>query len=228
MTPFEQSYRTSYQHGILFGVGLPKDSIIPDKVWKQMHPVEQEFARTLQGKRKISYVGGRIAARLALQSIHRDNHAIDRDPRGAPIIDSRHSPLTLSISHKADFAVALLNRQRHVTVGVDVEHLSPDRSSIADRVLTESEMTKWQALPPERQWGYLLIIFSFKEAIYKALAPKWKRYIGFDEAIVEPSTDLTAKVSLVPTESDILPLELTARYNWHQNSVITSIKARWQ
>jgi enterobactin synthetase component D len=228
MASFEQSYRTSYQHGILFGVDLPKDTVIPDRTWKQMHPTEQQFARTLHGKRKISYVGGRIAARLALQSIHKDHHAVERDPRGAPIINSNHSPLTISISHKADFAVALLNRQRHVTVGVDVEHLLPNRSSIADKVLTESEMAKLHSLPTDRQWGYLLIIFSFKEAIYKALAPKWKRYIGFDEAIVEPSTDLTAKVSLVPTESDILPLELTARYNWHQNSVITSVKARWQ
>ena len=228
MTPFEQSYRTSYQHGILFGVHLPNDDVIPDSAWKQMHSIEQQFARTLKGKRKISYVGGRIDARLALKSIHKDKYAITRDPRGAPLIEHKHSPLTVSISHKADFAIALINRQRNVTVGVDVEHLLPDRSSIADRVLTEIELDRMRALPVERQWVYLLIIFSFKEAIYKALAPKWKRYIGFDEAIVEPSTDLTAKVSLVPTESDILPTEITARYNWHNNCVITSVRARWQ
>ena len=228
MSDFAQIFRTAETHGVYFGVSLPKSGDIPETVWKSLHPIEQKIARTLQGKRKIAFVGGRVAARMALKTLQQDKLGIDRDKFGAPMIANPHSTLTLSITHKSDQAIALINRQRHVTVGIDLEHFHPPRMGIANKVLTPTEHDRLRALPPERQWGYLLMIFSFKEAIYKALAPKWKRYIGFDEAEVEPKTDMTAKVSIRPVKNDILPLELTARYIWHGDSIITSIQARWR
>lgn len=228
MTPFEQIFRTAEAHGLYFGVSLPKNGVIPQDVWNSLHPLEQKIARTLQGKRKIAFVGGRVAARLGLKTIQQDRLGIDRDSMGAPIIANPHSTLTVSISHKSDQAIALINRQRHVTVGVDLEHLNPPRLNIASKVLTPVEFQHWQKLPSERQWGYLLMTFSFKESIYKALAPMWKRYIGFEEAEIFPQTDMTAIVTLKPTKNDILPIKLNARYIWYEESIITSVTAQWR
>ena len=228
MPEFEQIFRTAEQHGLYFGVSLPKSDDIPTTAWNHLHPLEQKIARTLQGKRKISFVGGRIAARLGLKTIQQDSLGVVRDSLGAPIIANPHSTLTISITHKADQAIALLNRQRNVTVGLDLEHLSPPRPNIASKVLTTEEQNHLQTLPAERQWCYLLMTFSFKESIYKALAPQWKRYIGFEEAIVYPQTDMTAKVTLKPVKNDILPVEINARYMWYENSIITSVTARWR
>jgi phosphopantetheine--protein transferase-like protein len=228
MSSFEQIFRTAEEHGLYFGVSLPKTGDIPPDVWSQLHPLEQKIARTLQGKRKITFVGGRIAARLGLKTMQQENLGIIRDTMGAPIIANPHSVLTLSITHKSDQAIALVNRQRHVTVGIDLEHLDPPRPTIATKVLTPEELAHLHTLPEERQWCYLLMTFSFKESIYKALAPKWKRYIGFEEAIVFPRTDMTAKVSLKPANNDILPIEVNARYMWHGASIITSVSARWR
>ena len=228
MSEFEQIFRTAEQHGLYFGVSLPKEGDIPSSAWNHLHPLEQKIARTLQGKRKISFVGGRIAARLGLKTIQQDSLGVIRDSRGAPIIANPHSTLTISITHKSDQALALLNRQRHVTVGIDLEHLTPSRPNIESKVLTPEEREHLHTLPLERQWCYLLMTFSFKESIYKALAPKWKRYIGFDEAVVYPQTDMTAKVSLKPAKGDILPVELNARYMWYDDSIITSVTARWR
>jgi phosphopantetheine--protein transferase-like protein len=228
MSSFEQIFRTADVHGLYHGVSLPTSGEIPQEIWSTLHPVEQKIARTLQGKRKISFVGGRVAARLALKTIQQNHLGIDRDQMGAPIIENPHSTLTISITHKSDQAIALINRQRFVTVGVDLEHLHPERFDIAKKVLTEKERQYLSTLPTERQWCYLLMTFSFKEAIYKALAPKWKRYIGFEEAEVFPNVDMTAQVSLNPVKNDILPIELNARYIWYGNSIITSITARWR
>ena len=214
---------------VYFGVSLPKSGDIPTGAWNHLHPLEQKIARTLQGKRKISFVGGRIAARLGLKTIQQDNLGVIRDSMGAPIIANPHSTLTISITHKSDQAIALLNRQRHVTVGIDLEHLTPSRPNIESKVMTPEERAHLHTLPLDRQWCYLLMTFSFKEAIYKALAPKWKRYIGFEEAIVYPQTDMTAKVSLKPAKGDILPVEINARYMWWgEDSIITSVTARWR
>lgn len=228
MSDFEQIFRTAEQHGLYFGVSLPKGDTVAADAWNHLHPLEQKVARTLQGKRKISFVGGRLAARLGLKTIQQDSLGIIRDPMGAPIINNPHSTLTISITHKSDQAIALVNRQRHVTVGVDLEHLHPPRPNIASKVLTNEEQTHLATLPVERQWCYLLMTFSFKESIYKALAPKWKRYIGFEEAVVFPQRDMTAKVSLRPVKNDILPVDISARYIWHGDSIITSIAARWR
>ena len=60
--------------------------VISRRAWNHLHPLEQKIARTLQGKRKISFVGGRIAARLGLKTIQQDSLGVVRDSLGAPIM----------------------------------------------------------------------------------------------------------------------------------------------
>jgi 4'-phosphopantetheinyl transferase EntD len=68
--------------------------------------------------------------------------------------------------------------------------------------------------------------FAIKEAIYKALAPKLRRYIGFEEAIVEPCTDGSAEVQLLLKEGGQMP-DLVAEYTWVPQGLIATARARW-
>ena len=121
MSPFQQNFRSSQPHGIFMGVDLPSDPEIPEEIINSLHPTEQTLAESFQGKRRISFVGGRIAARLALKTIQKDNLALDRDPMGAPVIMNKESSISLSITHKSNQAITRPNRQRNVTCGMDLE-----------------------------------------------------------------------------------------------------------
>jgi phosphopantetheinyl transferase (holo-ACP synthase) len=54
--------------------------------------------------------------------------------------------------------------------------------AIANRVLTERELDALGALPADRAWIALTARFAIKEAIYKAIDPFVRRYVGFREA----------------------------------------------
>ena len=57
---------------------------------------------------------------------------------------------------------------------------------IAEHVLVPEELEAIRDLPDDRKWIALLVRFSVKEAVYKALDPYVHRYVGFHEAIVRP------------------------------------------
>jgi 4'-phosphopantetheinyl transferase EntD len=108
-------------------------------------------------------------------------------PRGAPILPPG---AVGSVSHKRAIAVALAAREAdpRATIGVDVEDLRPLRTDIAARVLTSDELGD---IPPsglERD-AAVLLRFSAKEAIYKALDPWVHRFVAFQEASVSRAPD---------------------------------------
>jgi 4'-phosphopantetheinyl transferase EntD len=93
-------------------------------------------------------------------------------------------------------------------------------------VLTPTEQEMVNRLPEERRWIAILLRFSIKEAIYKALAPRLERYIDFDEAEVLPRLDGTAAVNLRLREGPT-PEEIEARYLWLDEHVLCTTRVRW-
>jgi 4'-phosphopantetheinyl transferase EntD len=126
--------------------------------------------------------------------------AILATPRGAPLLP----PSAVgSVSHKRTIAVALVARAATppAAIGIDVEEIRPLHVDIARRVLTPDELA---GLPPEgpARDAAVLLRFSAKEAIYKALDPWVQRFVAFEEAIVAPTPDgaLTARLALTRGE----------------------------
>jgi enterobactin synthetase component D len=221
---FEISIKNALPHGVLAGISLPGVADpVPKDVLAHLHSAEREHALTLGGFRQASYVGGRLAARVAQQGLGRNPAPVLSDPRGAPLPPPG---LALSISHKTHLAVALAARAELGSIGVDLETLSPARPSVAPRVLRAEELAAVMALPEERQWTATVVRFSIKEAIYKALAPTLRRYIDFKEASVDPGVDGLATVVL-HLESGPAPIELEARYTWFDDVVLSSVRVRW-
>jgi 4'-phosphopantetheinyl transferase EntD len=212
------------RHGLLGAVHLPEaPEPVPESVLKRLHPEERERALTMRGFRQVQWVGGRLAARAAVEGLGLDMGPLLADGHGAP---SPPKSLTISIAHKRHMAVAIVAQRRHGIVGVDLEVGGQPRMGIAPRVLTPSELSSVNELPPERQWFSVLMRFAIKEAIYKALAPKLRRYIGFEEAVVEPCTDGSAEVQLLLKEGGQMP-DLVAEYTWVPQGLIATARARW-
>lgn len=106
---------------------------------------------------------------------------IPRDDRGAPVMPAGWLG---SASNKAGHAAALVARDdgSGARIGVDLEHAREPRQPIERRILTPREAA---AITDRRD---ITRAFAIKEAIYKALDPFVRRYVGFCEVEVDLAT----------------------------------------
>jgi 4'-phosphopantetheinyl transferase EntD len=139
----------------------------------QPHAGELAYAATLSPLRRRELVIGRAALREALGR----DVAILPDDRGAPMLPAGWIG---SVSHKGDVAAALVvpGDGARVRVGVDLERAAMPRQPIERRILTEHERA--QIIGPR-----ITLAFAIKEAIYKAVDPFVRRYVGFTEVELE-------------------------------------------
>jgi 4'-phosphopantetheinyl transferase EntD len=222
--PYDVVYRDALAHGVVAGVVLPGDGApVPAWALARLPPEEQEVARGLRNFRQCAYVGGRLAAHAALDGLGLAQGPVLTDARGAPL---GPTGVSLSISHKSHLAIAIAARADLGVLGVDLEELGRARPHVAKVVLTPGELEVVGRLPPERRWVATLLRFSIKEAIYKALAPRLQRYIGFEEAEVTLRLDGTASVTLNLTQGEA-PTSLDVRYHWLDGGFLSSVRARW-
>jgi enterobactin synthetase component D len=173
---------------------------------------ERAHAARLGPARRREFVAGRAALHVALGDAGGDREApILADDRGAP----RLLPGWVgSVSHKGGLAAALVAPAGDGWVGVDVELAAPPRADIARRILTPRE----QARVPDRGRAVTLR-FSIKEAIYKAIDPHLRRYVGFTEVELELAGEAC-------TVAHALPLAIEAAFCEHAGHWLATARAR--
>jgi 4'-phosphopantetheinyl transferase EntD len=99
-----------------------------------------------------------------------------------------------SISHKETLAAGLVAHEPRARIGVDLE-LDVERSTdVSSRVLADDELSELADLEKRVRAREVLVRFSAKEAIYKALDPFVHRYVGFKEVSVSTRGDGSARV----------------------------------
>jgi 4'-phosphopantetheinyl transferase EntD len=181
-----------------------------DAALAALAPAEQQRAAQLGPVRRREFVAGRTALHLALG----DAAPILSDDRGAPILPPGWVG---SISHKGSpdgaVAAALVAPAGTGHIGVDLELAAPPRTDIARRILTPRE----QAALPDRGRAVTLR-FAIKEAIYKAIDPYVRRYVGFTEVELE----LTGDAARVTTE---LPYAIEATWREHAGHWLATARA---
>jgi len=123
---------------------------------------------------------------------------IGRSDRGAPVVPRGHG----SIAHKAgpERVIAAAIAAPHL-VGIDVERALAPRQAIERRILTARELA---VLGDDRR--QVALVFAIKEAIYKAIDPIVRRYVGFTEVELDLATR-TAMTAL-PFDLDVWWTEL--------------------
>ena len=177
-----------------------------DLALADLAPAEQDRARSLSPSRRRDLIAGRTALHLALDS----REAILSDDRGAPILPAGWVG---SISHKGPLAVALVAPAGAGTIGVDLERAEAPRQDIARRVLTPRE----EAMLPDRGPAVTLR-FAIKEAVYKAIDPYVRRYVGFTEVELDFTDERV-------TVSTALPFAIEATWREHAGHWLATARA---
>ncbi len=188
------AFELELEHGRCVGVHLPTadlPSTLAEMADSWLLPEERDFALDLPVRRRCTWVGGRVALRRALGLSGIEAPPVLADERGAPILPAG---VAGSITHKDTIAAALVTREAQAHVGVDVELDVARSTDVSARVLADDEAAALADLTgPERQ-REVLLRFSAKEAVYKALDRFVRRYVGFKEVSVLTSPDGRAEV----------------------------------
>ncbi len=200
-----------------------------DRVLAALPPIEQALAAAIAPARRTEWIAGRTALRALLVE-HAPafaDHPVTSDDRGAPVLPAGWVG---SISHKhprgeaigATRAVAIVAAASAGFVGIDLERTEPSRVDIARRILTERERARGDGQPIDG--SQVMLRFAIKEAIYKAIDPIVRRYVGFTEVEVTLEADGTcAAVAVDPVR---LPVVIEAGWQTHAGHWLATARAR--
>ncbi|MDR0809501.1 MAG: 4'-phosphopantetheinyl transferase superfamily protein [Gemmobacter sp.] len=137
-----------------------------------------EALRDAVPKRQSEYLAGRICASLALRAAGLPE-VLGLNGR-APVWPDGAAG---SISHSDSRVVAAVSRD-HAGLGVDCETVMPEDQarSLAPMILTAAEA----ALRPGTMSfaGFLTLVFSAKEAVYKAISARHARILEFHDVML--------------------------------------------
>ena len=147
-----------------------------------LFPLEAATISRAVPKRQREFAVGRLLARSALERLGVGPLAIpartDRSPEWPQGIAG-------SISHSRTWsAAAVANSERVVALGIDVEEDEPLESRLVDRVCLPSEREWLASLPADERGVFAKIVFSAKEATYKAQFPWTGRVLEFESVAI--------------------------------------------
>jgi 4'-phosphopantetheinyl transferase EntD len=144
------------------------------------------FAGSVTKVRRASGSARIVARQLMSRFGHIEPQAIRKSTGGMPVWPDG---IVGSLAHDARVAVAAMAARRDFfSVGVDVEPAEPIDPDLLAMIATPAERA---AAPAEPTWGRLL--FSIKEAVYKAVYPLDGRFLDHHDVEVSISAG-TAQV----------------------------------
>jgi 4'-phosphopantetheinyl transferase EntD len=205
----EIAFRLNLVHGRCVGVRIPSE--VDEPLLQRLVPEERALFATLAPARQPSWIAGRLALHEAFRDLGIEPGPILANPRGAPRVPP---DLTGSISHKRTLAVGLAaRREQGSCIGVDLENSPPlftsveearnqSRPDVRMRVLTKEELVRLEQIPEEARRRSVMLHFSLKEALYKAIDPLVNRHVAFHEASMTPFPDGTVQIRLALPPKD--------------------------
>jgi enterobactin synthetase component D len=145
-----------------------------------LHALEEQSLGPRAVERRRRYFSlGRAAARDALAELGIYGVAIERGPSGEPLWPGG---VVGAISHAGDLGMAIVGSAVHYAgLGVDVEQLSRGLTARAARLVCTPSEFAW-AEPEAGSSTRLTMLFSAKEAVFKALFPIEGVWLGFGDA----------------------------------------------
>jgi 4'-phosphopantetheinyl transferase EntD len=193
--------------------------MIDDHVGR-LFPEEEEAIRSAVADRRNEFTSGRICARAAMAKLGYGPVAVPRGPQREPIWP--HG-LVGSITHCRGYRGAAVARSDlYHGIGIDAEPHAALPDGVIDRV----------SLPEERRWlgahanmgvHWDRVLFSAKESIYKAWFPVMRRWLGFEDVVVQidPQVGRFAVLFLVPGPDGRPISQLMGRFRVANGLVMT-------
>lgn len=144
---------------------------------------EHALGRAVE-KRRREFVTGRACARAALAKLGLPGGPIARGERGEP---RWPAGVVGSITHCEGYRACAVARSREVaTIGIDAEPHGPLPEGLLGDIARPEEIAllrRLQETSPQTHWDRLL--FSAKESVYKAWFPLARRWLGFEDAMLQ-------------------------------------------
>jgi len=148
-----------------------------------LFPEELAIVTGAVDKRRAEYSTGRWLARELMAELELPSSPIPRGENREPLWPAG---VAGTITHAGEVAVASVARREHVrAVGLDLEVWTRMEEKLHRRVFTDRERRQLESLPAEAPG----MLFSAKEAGYKATFPLAGRFVGFQDAEAEVDWD---------------------------------------
>ena len=153
--------------------------------WQVLFEEERGALPSRHEGRRQSYASARACAHIAFTELGLQKVPVRRSDSGAPVWPDG---VRGSLTHSEALAASCLTVSCR-SVGIDIEHTGRMSAGVARRVLTDEELA---GVDPDSPAGLdeATLLFSAKEAVYKAIFPIAGLYIGYQEVTlnVDPST----------------------------------------
>ena len=164
---------------------LPADAAVAeardDELAVDLFPEEEAVVARAVEKRRREFASGRACAHRALERLGVAAAPIPAGERGEPIWPEG---VVGTITHCRGYRGAAVAWARDVTtIGIDAEPHEPLPEGLVGDVAGAAELARLRELAqiePSIHWDRLL--FSAKEAVYKAWFPLAGRWLGFEDA----------------------------------------------
>jgi 4'-phosphopantetheinyl transferase EntD len=188
----------------------------------ELFPEETRSLGHAVEKRRREFVTGRACARRALQQLGIAPTAIASGERGEPLWPEG---VVGSITHCSGYrACAVAKAEQLASVGIDAEVHEPLPHGILDQVASAGER---RALPRAASLCSDRLLFSAKEAVYKAWFPLAESWLGFEDvnlSIDVPRRTFRARLLVSgPMVGDVRLTEFHGRWQVDDGVVATAV-----
>ena len=166
--------------GLLAEGAAVAELLVPDFCLSGLLPEEERFVAGAVEKRRLEFAAGRNCARLALQRLGVAPPAIGVGNFREPLFPAGVSG---SITHTREYCAAAVVRTGSVlSIGIDAEFNQPLDRSVANFISTPDERCTIGTCIDGCCTDSL--VFSIKEAFFKAVFPFFHQYLEFSDVIV--------------------------------------------
>lgn len=154
-----------------------------DAVPARLPESEQSLIERAVESRRLEFAAGRELARTLL---HRAGVATDALLRDKDRVPTWPQTVVGSITHcRSLCAVALAPRAVSAGIGIDVEPARALDEVLHASILRPAERDRIDALPPALGPLGGILVFSIKEAVYKAIYPERRIFLDFQQVEIE-------------------------------------------
>jgi 4'-phosphopantetheinyl transferase EntD len=188
--------------------------LFADDAESAMHPAEAALVITAGAERRREFAAARRCARRALAALGAPAVAVLPDADGAPVWPAG---VVGSLTHCPGYRAAAAGRSETFRgLGIDAEPHIPLPLAVDDLILRAEERARLRTLNaarPHVRWDRL--VFSAKEAVYKAWFPLTRRWLGFEDVSITVRLDGGFHADLDPQQPPVdrtLPERIPGRW----------------
>lgn len=187
-----------------------------------LFPEEERAVSNAVARRRREYTTVRFCARQALAKLGYPPIPIVPGELGSP---GWPSDVVGSMTHCDGYrAAAVAHRSAFVSIGIDAEPSGPLPDGVLEMIALPEERQSLHELShrfPTVHWGRVL--FSAKESVYKTWSPMTKRWLGFEDAVVEINPETSRFQARILRDVGSSPQEFQGCWLVEDGLVMTAI-----